>query len=96
MTWNLKEVVDPTVYTGLLGTAFTCLRSYQVTGNQKDLQLCAEIVDTCATVARASLRYTLLCFHFCSAFVFAKFILDFLGGGMAKMDAVVVSFDILI
>lgn len=50
-------MADPTVYTGLMGTAFTCLRSYQVTGNKKDLLLCAEIVDTCATVARASLRY---------------------------------------
>ncbi|XP_061336598.1 lanC-like protein GCL1 [Gastrolobium bilobum] len=61
-TWKLKEVVDPTVYTGLLGTAFTCLRSYQVTGSQKDLLLCTEIVDTCATFARASLRHvTFLC-----------------------------------
>ncbi|KAI4317292.1 hypothetical protein L6164_025173 [Bauhinia variegata] len=53
-------VVDPTVYSGLLGTAFTCLRSYEVTGNKHDLLLCAEIVDTCA--ARASLRpVTFLC-----------------------------------
>lgn len=48
--------IDPTVYTGLLGTAFTCLRSYKVTGNQQDLQLCAEIVDTCAASARSSPR----------------------------------------
>ncbi|KAF7834438.1 lanC-like protein GCL1 [Senna tora] len=55
-------VVDPTVYTGLLGTAFTCLRSYEVTGNEKDLLLCEEMVDTCAAVARASLRHvTFLC-----------------------------------
>ncbi|KAJ1381977.1 Six-hairpin glycosidase-like superfamily [Sesbania bispinosa] len=62
VTWNRREVVDPTVYTGLLGTAFTCLRSYQVTGCQKDLLLCTEIIDTCANVARASLRHvTFLC-----------------------------------
>ncbi|OMO73066.1 Lanthionine synthetase C-like protein [Corchorus olitorius] len=54
--------IDPTVYTGLLGTAFTCLRSYEVTGNQQDLLLSAEIVDTCASVARASTRHvTFLC-----------------------------------
>lgn len=56
VTWNRREVVDPTVYTGLLGTAFTCLRSYEVTGCQKDLLLCSEIIDACATVARDSLR----------------------------------------
>ncbi|KAL1289980.1 hypothetical protein AAHE18_20G096600 [Arachis hypogaea] len=61
-TWKRREMVDPTVYKGLLGTAFTCLRSYEVTGNHTDLQLCAEIVDTCATVARDSLRHvTFLC-----------------------------------
>lgn len=59
MSWNRREVVDPTVYTGLLGTAFTCLRSYQVTGCRKDLLLCSEIIDTCAAAARASLRYFL-------------------------------------
>ncbi|XP_021275390.1 lanC-like protein GCL1, partial [Herrania umbratica] len=54
--------MDPTVYTGLLGTAFTCLRSYEVTGNQQDLLLSAKIVDTCASVARASTRHvTFLC-----------------------------------
>ncbi|XP_010519354.1 PREDICTED: lanC-like protein GCL1 [Tarenaya hassleriana] len=55
-------VLDPTAYTGLLGTAFTCLRSYEVTRNRQDLLTCAEIVDTCATVARASTRHvTFLC-----------------------------------
>ncbi|KAJ9177554.1 hypothetical protein P3X46_012761 [Hevea brasiliensis] len=70
MTWTggrgssvgTDTVVDPTVYSGLLGTAFTCLRSYEVTGNQKDLLLCSEIVDTCAAVAPASSRHvTFLC-----------------------------------
>ncbi|OUZ99607.1 Lanthionine synthetase C-like [Macleaya cordata] len=52
-----KSCIDPTVYTGLLGTAFTCLRSYEATGNQNDLLLCAEIVDTCAVVASSSKRH---------------------------------------
>nr|DAD41051.1 TPA_asm: hypothetical protein HUJ06_015374 [Nelumbo nucifera] len=66
-TWKERgglqlQSMDPTVYTGLLGTAFTCLRSYQATGCQSDLQLCAEIVDTCAAVARSSKRHlTFLC-----------------------------------
>ncbi|KAG4920119.1 hypothetical protein JHK87_048713 [Glycine soja] len=62
-TWNRRDqVVDPTVYTGLLGTAFTCLRSYQVTGCRNDLILSSEIIDTCVTAARASLRHvTFLC-----------------------------------
>ncbi|VVA38160.1 PREDICTED: lanC [Prunus dulcis] len=55
-------VLDPTVYTGLLGTAFTCLRSYEATGNRQDLVLSAEIVDKCVTVERASTRHvTFLC-----------------------------------
>ncbi|CAK8567282.1 unnamed protein product [Lathyrus sativus] len=62
VNWNRREVVDPTVYTGLLGTAFTCLRSFEVTGCREDLLLCSEIIDTCVTVARASLRHvTFLC-----------------------------------
>ncbi|XP_068331160.1 lanC-like protein GCL1 [Pyrus communis] len=55
-------VLDPTVYTGLLGTAFTCLRSYEAAGNRQDLLLCAEIVDKCRAVASASNRHvTFLC-----------------------------------
>ncbi|GMI67686.1 GCR2-like 1 [Hibiscus trionum] len=54
--------IDPTVYTGLLGTAFTCLRSYEVTSSRQDLLLAAEIVDACVPVARASNRHvTFLC-----------------------------------
>ncbi|KAF5769387.1 putative lanthionine synthetase C, six-hairpin glycosidase-like superfamily [Helianthus annuus] len=54
------EIVDPTVYTGLLGTAFTCLRFYEATGSHRDLQLSADIVDACAT--NTSTRYmTFLC-----------------------------------
>ncbi|KAJ4714487.1 LanC-like protein [Melia azedarach] len=57
-------VVDPTLYTGLLGTAFVCLRSYEVTGNKHDLILSADVIDTCASVVRtcASTRHvTFLC-----------------------------------
>ena len=58
-TWegkDMKEIesmnmVDPTVYTGLMGTAFTCLRSYEATGSRQDLVLCANIVHTCAAFA---------------------------------------------
>ncbi|KAK1313221.1 hypothetical protein QJS10_CPA06g02013 [Acorus calamus] len=46
--------IDPTAYTGLLGTAFVLIRSYEATGNPRDLLSCAEIVDTCAVVARGS------------------------------------------
>lgn len=54
--------IDPTVYTGLLGTAFTCMRSYEVTGDEQDLLLCSEIVDTCSVSARTSSRHiTFLC-----------------------------------
>lgn len=49
-------VLDPTVYTGLLGTAFTCLRSYEATGNRQDLLLCADIVDKGGAVAPVSSR----------------------------------------
>ncbi|KAI3723057.1 hypothetical protein L2E82_34370 [Cichorium intybus] len=53
------EIVDPTVYTGLLGTALTCLRFYEATGSHEDLHLSANIVRACATaVANTSTRYT--------------------------------------
>lgn len=64
VTWKPhgKDIVDPTVYTGLLGTAFTCFKSYEVTGDRQDLLLCAEIVDSCASLARTSARHvTFLC-----------------------------------
>ncbi|KAG2716688.1 hypothetical protein I3843_03G141100 [Carya illinoinensis] len=66
MTWRGQQGMgmgmDPTVYTGLLGTAVTCLRSYETTGSQQDLLLSTEIVDACAVVARDSSRHvTFLC-----------------------------------
>ncbi|KAG6399768.1 hypothetical protein SASPL_141253 [Salvia splendens] len=51
MTWRRRGAegsLDPTVYTGLMGTAFVCLRSYEATGDRRDLQLCAEIVAAAA------------------------------------------------
>ncbi|KAL7143951.1 hypothetical protein ABFS83_08G225900 [Erythranthe nasuta] len=65
MTWRRrggKGSLDPTVYTGLMGTAFTCLRSYEATGDHRDLRLCAEIVDACAAATHISNRHvTFLC-----------------------------------
>lgn len=65
-TWkrdsNMGAGIDPTVYTGLLGTAFTCLRSFEVTGNEQDLLLCSNIVDTCSVSAHASSRQMTLTF----------------------------------
>lgn len=65
MTWRRrgeKGSTDPTVYTGLMGTAFTCLRSYEATGNDGDLRLCADIVHDCVAAAHPSSRdVTFLC-----------------------------------
>nr|UZH45673.1 LanC-like protein [Tamarix hispida] len=52
---------DPTSYVGVLGTAFTAFRSYQLTGSRQDLRLSADIVDTCALIARNSRHVTFLC-----------------------------------
>ncbi|PON33884.1 LanC-like protein [Parasponia andersonii] len=62
VTWKRRTGLDPTVYTGLLGTAFTCFRSYEGTGNNQDLMTCTDIIVKCAEVARASSRHvTFLC-----------------------------------
>ncbi|KAI9164786.1 hypothetical protein LWI28_002047 [Acer negundo] len=59
---TLQTGTDPTLYKGLLGTAFICFRSYENTGDKNDLQLSTEIIDTCASIARASARHmTFLC-----------------------------------
>ncbi|KAH6799445.1 GCR2-like 1 [Perilla frutescens var. frutescens] len=57
MTWRrrgLKGSTDTTVYTGLMGTALTCLRSFEATGNNADLLLCADMVHACVAAAQAS------------------------------------------
>lgn len=59
MTWRGRGKngsMDPTVYTGLMGTAFTCLRSYEATGNNHDLELCADMVDACFNALHSSSR----------------------------------------
>ncbi|XP_074308473.1 lanC-like protein GCL1 [Silene latifolia] len=53
--------IDPTTYTGLMGTAFTCLRSYQATGCQSDLLVAADIVHACAAAAHLTRHVTFLC-----------------------------------
>ncbi|KAK6923364.1 Lanthionine synthetase C-like [Dillenia turbinata] len=55
VTWKARGGFsdDPTVYRGLLGTAFTCLRAYEATGSLQDLRLCSEIVDTCASLGHS-------------------------------------------
>ena len=65
-----RKDIDPTVHSGLMGTAFTCLRSYEATGGQQDLLLCAEIVDSCAMIARDFTRSLLLPFNFLWFFFF--------------------------
>ncbi|KAL6518577.1 hypothetical protein OROGR_019079 [Orobanche gracilis] len=57
MTWRdgeNKGSLDPTVYTGVMGTTLTRLRSYEATGDHRDLQLCSVIVDACASAAHIS------------------------------------------
>ncbi|KAJ4774398.1 LanC-like protein 2 [Rhynchospora pubera] len=47
-----QRVTDYTLYTGALGTAFLLFKSYQVTKNQRDLSLCAEIIKACDTASK--------------------------------------------
>lgn len=63
-TWKGRceeKNVDPTAYTGLLGTAFACLRCYQLTGSRHDLLLCADIVEACSVAAGLTRHTTFLC-----------------------------------
>uniref|UniRef100_A0A7I4FK28 Uncharacterized protein n=1 Tax=Physcomitrium patens TaxID=3218 RepID=A0A7I4FK28_PHYPA len=52
-TWirNGPRVKDPTMYTGVLGTAFLCFKAYLATGSPQDLALFTEIVDSCCAAA---------------------------------------------
>lgn len=60
-TWEEGSgISDPTVYSGVLGTAFTCLRSYEATGDEQDLLLCAQMVDACAMLPPPPSRYLLI------------------------------------
>lgn len=55
-TWGSqgRRVKDYTLYTGVLGTAYLLFKSYQVTHDKNDLQLCSEIVHACETASRGS------------------------------------------
>lgn len=48
-TWGLsgQRVEDFSLYCGSLGTAFLLFKSFQVTHNKNDLNLCSEIVKAC-------------------------------------------------
>jgi hypothetical protein len=52
-TWvrNGPRVIDPTMYTGVLGTAMLCFKVFLVTNSIPDLVLASEIVDTCCAAA---------------------------------------------
>ncbi|KAI3745008.1 hypothetical protein L1987_58108 [Smallanthus sonchifolius] len=48
-TWGFtgQKVEDASLYTGTLGTAFLLLKSYMVTNNKNDLDICSEIIKGC-------------------------------------------------
>ncbi|GJP45352.1 hypothetical protein CLOM_g4751 [Closterium sp. NIES-68] len=54
---------DPFLYTGLLGTAFVCLRAFHVTHDRADLDLAADIVRAAAELAERQRRiyYSFFC-----------------------------------
>ncbi|KAJ3682236.1 hypothetical protein LUZ60_014809 [Juncus effusus] len=47
-----KQVNDYPLYTGALGTAFLLFKSYQVTKNESDLTLSAEIIKACLRASK--------------------------------------------
>ncbi|XP_039137559.1 lanC-like protein GCL2 [Dioscorea cayenensis subsp. rotundata] len=56
-----RRVKDFSLYTGALGTAFLLLKSYQVTGDRRDLTLCNEIVRGCDSASQGSKYVTFIC-----------------------------------
>ncbi|MCO5555475.1 hypothetical protein L7F22_051133 [Adiantum nelumboides] len=64
-TWSRKEALsrDLMVYTGVLGTAFLCFRSFKATGNDKDVINCLEIVKSCTAYTTEGMKdyVTFLC-----------------------------------
>ncbi|EFJ32480.1 hypothetical protein SELMODRAFT_86123 [Selaginella moellendorffii] len=64
VTWGRggTRVKDPIFYTGVLGTAYLCLKSFEVTQKKEDLALCSEIIDHCAAAAQSMKQYvTFIC-----------------------------------
>nr|XP_043612767.1 lanC-like protein GCL2 [Erigeron canadensis] len=55
-TWEStgKNIEDFSLYTGTLGTAFLLFKSYQVTNNKSDLDLCSEIIKACDSASLGS------------------------------------------
>lgn len=55
-TWGRsgRRMLDYTVYTGALGTAYLLFKAYQITNNKDDLYLCSEIIKACDTASRDS------------------------------------------
>ncbi|KAJ1294975.1 hypothetical protein BS78_01G187900 [Paspalum vaginatum] len=47
-----RQVTDYTLYTGALGTALLLFKSFQVTGDRRDLALAADIVRACDEASR--------------------------------------------
>ncbi|XP_054815713.1 lanC-like protein GCR2 isoform X2 [Prosopis cineraria] len=62
-TWGSsgKRVKDYTLYTGALGTAYLLFKSYQVTKNGNDLNLCSQIIKACDSASINSSQITFLC-----------------------------------
>ncbi|KAH9314050.1 hypothetical protein KI387_022677, partial [Taxus chinensis] len=63
-TWiNTQGTVrDFSLYTGSLGSAYLCFKSYEVSENPNDLSLCTQIVESCATATRGMREYiTFIC-----------------------------------
>ncbi|XP_068652498.1 lanC-like protein GCR2 [Aristolochia californica] len=56
-----RRVKDYTLYTGALGTAFLLFKSYQITKNKNDLELCVDIVGACESASRGSDLVTFIC-----------------------------------
>lgn len=61
-TWGFtrQNVQDFTLYRGTLGTAFLLLKSYKVTNNKSDLDLCSEIIKACDSASSDSKFVTFL------------------------------------
>ncbi|KAI8557770.1 hypothetical protein RHMOL_Rhmol04G0035700 [Rhododendron molle] len=62
-TWGRsgRHILDYTVYTGALGTAYLLFKAYQITNNKDDLYLCSEIIKACDPVSRNSRQVTFIC-----------------------------------
>lgn len=58
-TWirHGPRVSDPTMYVGMLGTAFLCFKVHETTGSREDLDLCCQIIDNCASAAETMKQY---------------------------------------